>query len=440
MKFLLYTTIITCLIIGCKKELRKTSSEEETTDLLIEKVNPCLKNLLSDADYSSIDFSKKSLAIAGDKNLLQLGFKSKNFGSDFLMLETDSIGNCIDGRIIHLERNDVRQQLFDGKIIAQDLHRREVISSDVNGGYITALHPKRFADVASNGTTESNIVPSQLQTLPDIIGVGYLDPTGSISTFADYMSFQAVFGVGSGSVINTSGTYGQIGGSLNRIGSSLPKVLTIKNETSPALPAIDVTGFMKCFSNIPDAGSLCSISIYTDLPVDNNPDIFFNWYAGATGHVFLQLTKSGQDRVVNQVIGFAPQKPMQAMFGPNAVASKIVDNGGHKYNASLTMNISPAQLMTAISKILFLSATMQYDIAKYNCVDFALQVINTIRDVNPLIIPRYPIPGQDDITKSNTPQGLYKLLQQKKNSNDAEAKNIVVGGAWNANPSGGACK
>ncbi|MBS1598447.1 MAG: hypothetical protein JST75_09475 [Bacteroidetes bacterium] len=442
MKLLIKTIIISLFFFGCKKETNKVTSSDYESSIFIEKVKPCLKNLLNDADYASLDFSKQVLTDNKVEKYLQLGFKFKNASEDFLILKTDSFGNCIDGRIVHLEKDKQNFSQFNGKISVQNFHHEATLSSNISEGYIVALHPRRFSEVSSNSVDVPNLLPTYVQTLPEVIVVGYTYPTGSVSTFTDFMSFQAVFNNGTGSTPaagGVSGIYGPVGGGSGSAGSTLPKILNIKYETSISKPGINVASYMDCFSTLADAGAQCTLSIFTDLPVDNNPDIFFNWYAGATGHVFLQLTKSNADRFVTQVIGFQPQKPMQAMFGAGSVASKIVDNGSHKYNASLTMNITPAQLASVISEIEFLAGTMQYDIAKYNCVDFALQVVNIIRGVNPLIIPRYQIPGQDDITKSNTPQGLYKLLQQKKAVGDGDAKNIVVGVGTNAPTSKGPC-
>jgi hypothetical protein len=75
------------------------------------------------------------------------------------------------------------------------------------------------------------------------------------------------------------------------------KIIEVKSklidfEPSEELNAINVEKFLKCFSNVPDNGATCSIEILTDLPVDSEPNTFFNWQTGSPGHTFLQITKT----------------------------------------------------------------------------------------------------------------------------------------------------
>jgi hypothetical protein len=140
---------------------------------------------------------------------------------------------------------------------------------------------------------------------------------------------------------------------------------------------------------------------------------------------------------VTQIIGFTAAKPFQAIVSPAPVPGKMVDNAGHKYNSSLTMNISTGQLNSEILEIAYLSGIIQYSIENYNCVDFALQVVNAIRGTNPLSIPKYQIPGQPGI--SNTPEGLYKLLSNMKAAGGPEAKNILTDAVLTAGISHGPC-
>jgi len=264
--------------------------------------------------------------------------------------------------------------------------------------------------------------------------------TGSGTNFSDYilldhlLSFNGQTGSGGNSFF---GIYSPIGGGSSP-GLQTSADITINFESSSYSPGIDVSSYLKCFSTLPDAGAYCSVTIYCDLPVNDDPSIIFNWYTGATGHVFLQLTKTNIDKTITQYLGFQPQKPLQSMTASLPVASKIVDNGGHKWNAALTMPISADQLNSIITKIIFLSSIMSYSITEYNCVDFALQVINTVRGVNPLVIPGYQIPGQP-ASLSNTPEGLYRLLDAMKARGGPESKNILTGEVLHAGMSHGPC-
>ena len=116
-------------------------------------------------------------------------------------------------------------------------------------------------------------------------------------------------------------------------------------------------------------------------------------------------------------------RPAGSLAASAAVTSKIVDNQGHKYNASLTMNITPAQLATEIHTIEALSGT-QYDLINYNCVNFSVAVMNAIRSTNPLVVP--PMVSPEGTSLSNTPEGLYVALSRLKEAGGTDAPNIAL--------------
>ena len=69
------------------------------------------------------------------------------------------------------------------------------------------------------------------------------------------------------------GSYG--GGSTG--GSYNDPVIRVDMETQDLREGIDINKYVACFSSIPDAGSSCSIEISTDIPVDDNPNAFYNF-------------------------------------------------------------------------------------------------------------------------------------------------------------------
>ncbi|TDH28082.1 hypothetical protein EXU57_06375 [Segetibacter sp. 3557_3] len=146
------------------------------------------------------------------------------------------------------------------------------------------------------------------------------------------------------------------------------------------------------YSTIPDAGATCSIEILTDIPVDSNPFIYFNWREGSAGHAFVQVKKSNGLQSVQQTIGFYPDHPWKTMVFETPLSQKIVDNQHHEYNASLRMDISPAELQTVLNQAI-VSSRKAYSIKQYNCTDFALDLFNSVRADNPLNIPKYNIPS-----------------------------------------------
>jgi len=348
--------------------------------------------------------------------------------------------------MIHLKKTDDGSSVFDGSLSVESPNHQPMDSSAINRGFVVSLHPGIIseASVSVNGTTRSDIVPKYPDVLPEVVVVGYIQPAGGIS-FTDYLNLQAFLGISSGSVSPANP-----GGSGTGSATYSPAVQTpgypgtgsnaivVSYENSALKPGIDLAAYLKCFNTVPDADAQCSITIFTDLPVNNDPTKIFNWYSGATGHCFLQLTKTNGSQTITQVIGFTAVKPFAALTANDPVLSKIVDNAGHKFNACFTMPVTPSQLNAAIAEILLIGQDIQYSISKYNCVDFALQVINSIRGTNPLIIPKYQIPGQA-LSDSNTPEGLYKLLSAMEAGNGAEARNILTNVIMHAGNSHGPC-
>ena len=185
--------------------------------------------------------------------------------------------------------------------------------------------------------------------------------------------------------------------------------------------------YLKCFSNISDAGATCSIEIFADIPIDSDPNKILNSQTGSPGHVFLQLKKSNATETVQQNIGFYPSEGWKVTISNAPVDGKFVDNGSHEFNASLVMTISPDQLQNAINEIQYLARFIKYDIDEYNCTDFALDVFNKVRN-EPLVIPLYDMPGGITAGGTRTPQGLYNQLQTMQRSNHPEASNISLPG------------
>lgn len=368
------------------------------------------------------------------------------------MVESDTFGICSKGRIIHLEKDGGGLQTFNGRVTVQNLDRSSTTSSAITGGFIEYLHPRQISSVTTNSPDQVNVVPApvvpapSVQVLPEVIVVGYLPASGSGPSLAYYLSFQSMLGMsgsgGGGSATGPigggpgAGIYGPVGGAR---GVGLPLIgknnLLVNYETSSTRPGIDVTAFMKCFSQIPDAGATCSVMIFTDLPVNDDPSYIFNILTGATGHCFLQLTKSNGAASVSQTFGFTTSKPLAVLGLP--VAGKIVDNTGHKFNASFTMNLTAAQLQAAINAVIATGSSQQYDIWNHNCVDYALGIINTVRPGNPLKIVKLKDIETGELFSS--PQGLYMTLGQMKEPGSPEAKNIIMNVVQHAGTSHGPC-
>lgn len=188
---------------------------------------------------------------------------------------------------------------------------------------------------------------------------------------------------------------------------SPPTKITADYDTYQLKPGIDIVKVLKCFETIPDLGAKCSVELFTDLPIDRKPEIFFDWTDGFPGHSFLQLKKSAGSKAMTLNLGFYPVAAWKMIFTSEGIPGKFVDDSKHEYNASAKMTITAAELATLISAIKLESKIIKYDIADYNCTDFAVKMFNVLRPSDPLKVPRYQIPNEASPNGSVTPQGLY---------------------------------
>ncbi|HMH33642.1 MAG TPA: hypothetical protein VK543_11460, partial [Puia sp.] len=404
MKTILYSVLLSIVLFSCKKQMEEVSATSEFSKAALTKAEGFLKGQLPEAEFEKVDFKNMMFDKEGENYFVRLAWKSTAIDKKLILLQTDSLGTDFKGRIVELDRKESisSSPSFNGRISIKDLARHNILQSDVTAGYVESLHPALFTIQRTSTDAIAPdlalVVPKYSDELPEVVVVGYIPSGGGIS-LADYYLLSSIISAGSGSGSLVSGPVSGSGGGASGVsgiyspasvgkGGSSGGSIMINYESSISKPGIDINAYMKCFSGIPDAGAQCSVTIFTDLPVNNNPTELFNWYTGAVGHVFLQLSKSNSGQSVTQVVGFNALKPFPAIFADDFVASKMVDNAGHKFNACLTMYISPAQLNTEINEILSTASDMPYSISNFNCVDFALGVINAIRPTNPLTIPK----------------------------------------------------
>ncbi|MBS1915560.1 MAG: hypothetical protein JST87_04735 [Bacteroidetes bacterium] len=434
---------------ACKKQ---TSKEEAPppwkNDMIVANVKAYLKTNLSAADYALTDTSAFYISDESKYLLFRIAIRNKSIEQDFVLVQTDSSGKCLAGKFVHIRRDSSDMQSFNGRILTESLQHTEAVFKKITENAVQEL------SCADEGPAEESlegdgcdIVPSDDCTgcLPLVVVVGYAGGGASASSagisYSDYLDLEALAGATSAPA-PSAGVYSPVSTkspvasarTAGAITTGLPN-LNINFESSYSHPGIDVNAFMKCFASIPDAGATCSIAVYTDLPVNDNPQYIFNILTGATGHAFLSMTKTNGTQSATQYIGKTTSKAIAVLGFP--VAGKIVDNAQHKYNASLTMNITPEQLLAAINKVVSIGSTPSYDMWEDNCVDYALSILNTVRPSDPLYVGMSIDPSTGD--EYQTPQSLYIALQLLKNQNGADAPHITMDVVSYAASSHGAC-
>lgn len=432
----IYTLILAALVVAsCKKEV-----QERNGTFSLQSIQHELKDSMLGEDFSRLDFSHALYNHVDSAGLyfLRVPFKGTSIAENFVLVKLNVDGNIKEGRIIRLNGgvlgvagDPVRIGEWEGNISISPLNRESVVNSAVHRGYIEAFHP-------GLNTRETLLGAS---VLPEVVVVAYVDRIEPmdystwlwLNSFFYINNFTDSGGGGGGESGSGGSYYGSLGGYSGGGGTtgdtgnlgpavSSDETMLIDLDTYVDHEAIDVEQYLKCFDNIPDAGATCSVEILTDIPVDSDPSKLFNWQTDSPGHVFLQLKKSNGTQFAQQSIGFYPNTNWKNILNADPVDSKMVDDGGHEFNASLKMNVSPFNLRSVIGKIKELSK-MKYDMDEFNCTDFALEVFNYVR--TPLEIPKYVLPGGTVVT--NTPQGLYNKLLEMKQNNDPEAANTTVG-------------
>lgn len=416
-------------------------------DNYIGNVKACLIDSMAVEDYNSLDFARAVLSNVDSAQLylLRIPFRGKKIQNEFVLVQTNNFGEVQRGRIVHLEgeqreieNGSLKNRTWDGRITIRGLNRKVILTSGIKNGFFEVFHtPANFR----LGT----IVP-QDNVLPEIIVVAFVKNDDSIS-YSEWLYLESLFysspfdysvggeGYGSyyGSVDGGGGGYYDGSDSYQSSSSSEPvslihidPLILIDYEWQADNEPIEIEKYLKCFDAIPDAGATCSIEIFTDIPVDNDPNKIFNFNSGSPGHTFFQIKKSNGALGVTQNIGFYPKDGWKTTLTTAPIEGKFVDNGYHEFNASLKMKLTPIEFKSTLAEILYLARFIKYDIDNYNCTDFALDVFNKTR-TDKLQIPLYNLPGNELSTGTRTPQGLFNKLQQMKNSNSTEASNITIG-------------
>lgn len=422
MKPLILCLFLFLLLFSCQKEVKQNDPQNFSAHIQIS-----LRDCISAADYASLDLSKIFLTQPDSDKvfLVRIPIKGKLLRTDFVLVQTDAMGSVLKGKIIHIDGEDENYQ-FNGEISISSLDRNHTVTSSIEQGYIRAFHP----------LARTEVLPGYVE-LPEVIVVGHIGSNGI--SYSDYLSLMSLFntisyasfytsldgspGGGSGS----GGGGGGSSGSPDNTGITVSPTIQADYDTYVNHDAIDITKYLKCFGSIPDAGATCSITIYSDIPVNGDPSQFFNWQSGSPGHTFISFRKSNGQQSVQQVFGWYPAQSWQAVTTTAPINGKFVDDAGHEFNASYTVNINTLELQTGITKVLSLARTITYDIDEYNCTDFALEVFNsTVYPTLALDIPMYDIPGGSAPFGTATPNGLYQKLQQLQAAGGTTAPNISI--------------
>jgi hypothetical protein len=401
------------IFFGCQRKIELNDEHEYGPSFKIAK--EYLREQLNQNEYSQLDWAHAT-HYSKEKEIEIISVPQK--------------GTIKKSAFVFLDDNNVRANWVtfeSNKIISESLNHFRIgtVNVDLNGNVTkikiyenNILIYEKDKLLAEQSQTRNAVfaieVPGYIQGpdnttlwLAELLGIG--QPSWSI-----YENFQAPYQYLEPP--GEEGSYGQI------------YVDVVFNYDDK--PSIDLTKFFNCFNNVPDNGATYTIKLCADLPIDGQPWWMEDWFT--PGHSFLTVTKTNGSQSVTQNFGFYPVSGLRSIWG-NPCTSKLIDDGNHEFEASISMTITQTQFNTM--KDLALSyISSDYDINDFNCADFALNCFNSARST-PLDVPDTQ---RTFVNYGTTPNGIYEKLKDMKDNNHVEAANIFIG-ETNAPSSQGEC-
>lgn len=404
MKRVMLILLAPALLFSCRKFAVPTNSPADMVRTILQKQ-------LSPTDLAAVDYSTvKTGKLSNGHSVYLVALQKEN-----IILDVDGNGAFVKGNIYQVSGSVAKVKgapKFSGVFTRSDLQRGQSVHYSIENGVVKELHTFTGVSVNSIGGGQRVNYECADCTLPEVV-VSSSYSSGGIS-WSTWMSILAMFDMGSQYDYLS---YDFSGGGGGGGGSSTPPVVTIDPDAPENKDRIEPKKYTDCFGTVPDnSTTLYTVTISADLPTDGHPEIFYNWDERFPGHAFIELSKSTPYGGVSQEFGFYPTSSYKLITLENpTIGSKVVDDGGHEYQARYTISVTPAQFQAAINAVN--AARDSYNVGLYNCTDFALDVFNAAGAG--FSIPRHSIPGFEVDGGSNTPQGLYEKINQMKNNGTA---------------------
>jgi len=435
MKKQLFLMLLALPLIGyfaCRKTDHQTPLED-VKDPFAKDAAAFVQTQLSSQDYASLDLVNYNLLQKSETETIGVRFNVKGKGGKKFAVvgKTDKglIGNWVDVSDVKsgkLTEGVLKTSSFTGDV------RREV--------FFAQNRVVKLNTVANNKTTIRSIrYNAQGEQIASTIRAGFVSPdmgdedgwlpsvTVNAYLYSSPISLYSLFYYFNSNPYYTYTyqttdpyTYGYGGGGTG--GSTVVEMQAFEFVSGPKT---DLAKRMNCFNNVPsDANTTYSLTLYADLPNNTNPEVVA---VGTTpGHAFVKLTKTNGSTSVSQTFGFYPLIGAKSLTFAG-VDSKVVNDGSHEYNASITIPNMPESEFNIAKNTALSYANLKYDLNDFNCANFAVGIFNSVQvsGVSQLAIPDQ-ITGAG-INYKTTPNGIYKLLKQMKDTNHSMASNIQTG-------------
>ena len=188
----------------------------------------------------------------------------------------------------------------------------------------------------------------------------------------------------------------------------------VKKEKSLGLPACPY---------VPRSTSIYSITLCADIPDNNNPGRVM--LGQEPGHVFIILSQkdSVTGAEINKVFGFYPRRAITSLLF-RRVHGVLANNGHREYNASVYKKINAGEF-EFITKEAGELAKKKYNLNKFNCYNYALEVFNSIHGIEKLPVTHIRFPSI--FGKGGSPCCLYRDLKKLKENGSTWAPFISFG-------------
>ncbi len=400
--------LVLCLInFSCSKII-----DTEKNVFITSKIKAFLLTNLSKNDYESIDFEKISVIKILDENtIVSLPVMPMNEKRVTLFLNLNLQNEVIDVKKVLLDTNTSKYtEGNEGEIIIMTL-KDELYSKYkiINGLIVQTTFSKSGIKTTLNSKTIQDESEEDFYA-PPVVVTSYIN--GSNIQFVCWLSLNFLNYSNSSNSYIMQPVHG--GGGAGSSGMLANELLNIDFVDIQKKEAIDPSDYINCFNNIENNGAEYSITISSDLPIDNHPELPIFNPQGSPGHVFLTFTKKRGSSEITQSFGFYPNR-----FGLSNVGSKIVNDGDHEVNAEYLISIDNNAFNKALNKLIMLSK-LNYNFIDYNCTNFALDIFNSFG--NNLNISAINSTNLLWTSMKNTPSSVYAAIKDVSIRGNPNAK------------------
>lgn len=161
-------------------------------------------------------------------------------------------------------------------------------------------------------------------------------------------------------------TGGEYGGGIGGGGVEGDPALEDQNILlPPTFPIYDVNTYLSCF----DQNQPAKITFYADQPSPGSDEPFT--ILGKMGHAFVALEQTVNGNLIRRYIGFHPANGVNP-FNQTSSSSMLGNDQARKFDVSLSVALTSEQMGQVLAAIYQYQPT--YDIERYNCVDFVLDI------------------------------------------------------------------